>query len=151
MFFSELHPCYGSQRIAIFFFFIYDMLTFRRPNLHSKLTINNHNGEQGWRRDYCTRLLPTLPGFDLGLVSMSKVSWLLVLYSASRGFSLSSKINISKFEFDRMQDLPENHFRASGAFWRNIINYYYYYYYYYYYKLSTIYFLIESEGSRVRN
>ena len=32
MFFSELHPCYGSQRIAIFFFFIYDMLTFMVNN-----------------------------------------------------------------------------------------------------------------------
>ena len=25
-----------------------------------------------------------------------------------------------------MQDLPENHFRVSGASWVNIINYYYY-------------------------
>jgi len=32
-------------------------------------------------------------------------------------FPLSSKINISKFQFDRMQDLPENHFRVSGASW----------------------------------
>ena len=41
-----------------------------------------------------------------------------------------------------MQDLPENHFRVSGASWLNIIKYssyyyykyycYYYYYYYYY-------------------
>ena len=29
--------------------------------------------------------------------------------------------NISKFQFDRMQDLAENHFRASGASWVNII------------------------------
>ena len=29
-----------------------------------------------------------------------------------------------------MQDLPENHFRVSGASWVNIINYNYYYYYY---------------------
>ena len=32
------------------------------------------------------------------------------------------KINISKFQFDRMQDLPENHFRVSGASWVNINN-----------------------------
>ena len=37
------------------------------------------------------------------------------------------KINISKFQFDRMQDLRENHFRVSGASWVNITNYYYYY------------------------
>ena len=42
------------------------------------------------------------------------------------GFPLSSKLNISKIQFDRMQDLPENHFRVSGASWVNI-NYYYYY------------------------
>ena len=33
------------------------------------------------------------------------------------GFPLSSKINIAKFQFDRMQDLPENHFRVSEASW----------------------------------
>ena len=32
------------------------------------------------------------------------------------------QINISKFQFDRMQDLPENHFRVSGASWVKIIN-----------------------------
>ena len=39
------------------------------------------------------------------------------------GFPLPSKIKISKFQFDRMQDLPENHFRVSGASWVNINNY----------------------------
>ena len=56
----------------------------------------------------------------------SGLSWLLVLYSAPRGFSpgflLSSKVNICKFQFERMQDLPENHFRLSGASWVNITN-----------------------------
>ena len=33
------------------------------------------------------------------------------------------KKNISKFQFDRMQDLPENHFRVSGASSVNITNY----------------------------
>ena len=46
-------------------------------------------------------------------------------FSGFSGFPLSSKINISKFQFDRMQDIPENHFRVSGASWVNIINYYY--------------------------
>jgi len=39
-------------------------------------------------------------------------------------FPPSSKLTPSLFQFDRMQDLPENHFRVSGASWVNIINYY---------------------------
>ena len=42
-------------------------------------------------------------------------------FSGFSGFPLSSKINISKFQFDRMQD-PENHFRMSGASWVSINN-----------------------------
>jgi len=38
-------------------------------------------------------------------------------FSGFSSFPLSSKINISKFQFDRMQDLLENHFRVSGASW----------------------------------
>ena len=49
-------------------------------------------GEQGWRRGDCTRLPPTWPGFDLGLVATSGLSWLLVLYSAPRGFSPGSPV-----------------------------------------------------------
>ena len=45
-------------------------------------------------------------------------------FSGFSGFPLSSKINISKFQFDRMQDLPENHFWVSGASWVNINNNY---------------------------
>ena len=45
-------------------------------------------------------------------------------FSGFSGFPLSSKITISKFQFDRMQDLPKNHFRVNGACWVNI-NYYY--------------------------
>ena len=44
-------------------------------------------------------------------------------FSGFSDFPLSPKINISKFQFDRMQDLPENHFRVSGASWVNINNY----------------------------
>ena len=43
-------------------------------------------------------------------------------FSEVSGFTLSSRINISKFQFDRMQDLPVNHFRVSGASWVNINN-----------------------------
>ena len=39
-------------------------------------------------------------------------------------FPPSSKLTPSLFQFDRMQDLPENHFRVSGASWVNIIHYY---------------------------
>ena len=56
----------------------------------------------------------------------SGLSWLLGICSAPRGFPLSSKINFSKFQFDRMRDLPENHFRVSGDSRVNINNYYYY-------------------------
>ena len=52
-------------------------------------------------------------------------------FSGFSGFPL----NISKFQFNRMQDLPENHFRVSGASWVNINNnnnnYYYYFFHYY--------------------
>ena len=84
----------------------------------------NDLGEQGCRSGERTRLPPTGPGFDFGLEATNGLSWLLVLDSAPRGFSLGSpvfpspqKINISKFQFDRMQDLSENHFRVSGASW----------------------------------
>ena len=38
-------------------------------------------------------------------------------------FPPSSKLTL-KFQFDLMQDLPENHLRVSGASWVNIINFY---------------------------
>ena len=40
-------------------------------------------------------------------------------------FPPSSKLTASLFQFNQMQDLPENHFRVSGASWVNIINYYF--------------------------
>ena len=84
--------------------------------------------EQGWRSGDSTRLPPTWPGLGprVGYVGC----WFFTLLDP-RGFSLgspvfpSSKINISKFQFDRMQDLPENHYRVRGASWGNINNYYY--------------------------
>ena len=42
-------------------------------------------------------------------------------FSGFFGFSLPSKTNVSKFQFDQMQDLPENQFAVSGAFSVNII------------------------------
>ena len=41
-------------------------------------------------------------------------------FSGYSSFTLSSKTNSFKFQFDRMQDIPENHFRVSGASWINI-------------------------------
>ena len=41
-------------------------------------------------------------------------------FSGYSSFPLSSKTNSFKFQFDRMQDIPENHFRVSGASWINI-------------------------------
>ena len=38
--------------------------------------------------------------------------------------NIQAKISISNFQFDRMEDLPENHFRVSGASLVNITNYY---------------------------
>ena len=49
-------------------------------------------GEQGCHSGDCTRLPPTRPGFDLGLVPMGGLSWLLVLYSAPRAFSPGSPV-----------------------------------------------------------
>ena len=48
-------------------------------------------------------------------------------FSGFSDFPLSLKINISKFQFDHMQKIPENHFWVGGASWVNIINYYYNY------------------------
>ena len=58
-------------------------------------------------------------------MATSGLSWLLVLYCFSPGstvFSTPHKINISKFQFDRMQDLTETFSRLSGASLVNIIN-----------------------------
>ena len=49
-------------------------------------------GEQGRRSGDCTRLPPKWPGFGSGLVATSGLSWLLVLYSAPRGFSPGSPV-----------------------------------------------------------
>ena len=60
---------------------------------------------------------------------MCWLSMLLVLYSTPKvflwvlQFFLSLKTNISKSQFDWMWDLPQNHFRVSGASWLNIKRY----------------------------
>ena len=46
--------------------------------------------EHGWRSGDCTRLTPNWLGFDLGVVVMSGLSYLLVPYSAPIGFSPGS-------------------------------------------------------------
>ena len=40
-------------------------------------------------------------------------------FSEFSGFPLFSKTNISEFQFNRMQDLPANHFHVSRASWVN--------------------------------
>ena len=44
-------------------------------------------------------------------------------FSGFSGFPLSSKTNIFKFQFDGMQDLPEDHVRVNGASWVNNTDY----------------------------
>ena len=67
--------------------------TIRRHGKLMFLALTLHQGgEQGWHSGDCTCLPPTWPGFDLGLVAMSRLRWLLVLYSAARGFSPDSLV-----------------------------------------------------------
>lgn len=61
---------------------------------------------------HCTRLPPTWHRFDSGLVKLV-VGSLLCSESFFSGFTLSSKVHIFKFQFDQLQDLLQNHFRAS--------------------------------------
>ena len=62
---------------------------------------------------------PMWPRFDSGFAATRGLTWLMVLCSAPGGFSKGS--SVSKFQFNRMQDLPENHFHVSGASGVNII------------------------------
>jgi len=64
-------------------------------------------------------------------------------FSGLSGFPLSSKINISKFQFDQMQDLPENHFRVSGASWVNK--------YYSLFLTMKVHFLVVCSGRIVNS
>ena len=87
-------------------------------------------GEQGWRSGENTRLHQCGPGSIPGLDVTCGLSLLLVLYSAPRGFSPGTPVfhSLQKPTFPnsnsiRMQDLPENHFAASGASWVNFTKY----------------------------
>ena len=58
---------------------------------------------------------------------MLYVDWVVVdlnltsrVSSEHSGFLPPQKLTPTLFQFDRMQDLPENHFRVSGASWVNI-------------------------------
>ena len=75
--------------------------------------------EEGWRSGDCTRLPPSWEWVKLVVGSLLCSER---FFSGFSGFPFSSNINISKFHFDRMQDLPENHFDVSGASWVNINN-----------------------------
>ena len=76
-------------------------------------------GKSGWRSEHQSRLPPLLQMLYVDWVSVdlnltSRVS------SGHSGF-LPPQNWLLKFQFDLMQDLPENHFRVSGASWVNII------------------------------
>ena len=85
-------------------------------------------GEQGRGHGDCTCLPPTWPSSILdswpyvGYVCCWFFTLLQEVFFGFSGFSLLSTNNISKFQFDRMKDLPVNHFYMSGVSWVNTIN-----------------------------
>ena len=48
---------------------------------------------------------------------MLYVDWVSVDLNLTSRVSSFSKLTRSLFQYDRMQDFPENHFRVSGASW----------------------------------
>ena len=112
----------------------------------------------------CARLsFPTNdPHVEICFIRLILNDWLLLLafmtQKAETVLSAVSYIYIyiltpSLFQFDRMQDLPENHFRVSGASWVNIMNYYLLlllllYIYIYVNVYIYIYILSSSESGR---
>ena len=84
-------------------------------------------GKPGWRSGHQSRLPPLLQKMFVCGLSFSRSQPDFEGFLRALRFPPSSKLTPSLFQFDRMQDLPENHFRVSGASWVNIIHYYYYY------------------------
>jgi len=86
------------------------------------------SGEQGWRSGdvVVIALASHLRGLGSGHEWVKLVVGSLLcskrFFSRFCGFPLSSEINISKFKFNQMQNLPGNHFWVSGASRVNIIN-----------------------------
>ena len=71
------------------------------------ITWAHEKGEQGWRSGKSTRLPPMWPGFDSRSLCHTWVEFVLGsrlcsewFFSGYSGFPLSSKTNISKFQFD---------------------------------------------------
>ena len=80
------------------------------------------NRDQGWR--VVIALASHLRGPGSGHKWVKLVAGSLLcserFFSGLSGFPFSSKINISKFQCDRMQDLPGNQLRLSEASWVDI-------------------------------
>ena len=72
-----------------------------------KMMTSRENGEQGWRSGESARLPPMCPGFDSRTRRHMWVEFVVGsllcserFFSGYSGFPLSSKTNISKFQFD---------------------------------------------------
>ena len=82
-------------------------------------------GRSGWHSGHQSHLPPLLQ-IKINVVcgsSFSRSEPDFEGFLRALRFPPSSKLTPSLFQFDRMQDLPENHFRMSGASQVNIINY----------------------------
>ena len=77
-------------------------------------------GKSGWHSGHQSRL-PLLLQMLLSGLSFSRSQPDFEGFFRALRFPPSSTLSPSLFQFDRMQDLPENHFRVSGASWVNII------------------------------
>ena len=78
------------------------------PNLGVKFHVSKLEEEQGWRSGESARLPPMCPGFDSRPRRHMWVEFVLGslpcserFFSGYSGFPLSSKTNISKFQFDQ--------------------------------------------------
>ena len=117
--YSIIHPLQIQNKCSLFLLIIKGT-----PVAHP-----SYSGYQGSRDGVVViALAPHLRGPGLGHEWVKLVVGSLLcsserFFSVFSGFPLSSKINITKFQFNWMQDLPENHFWVSGASWVNISNY----------------------------
>ena len=96
----------------------------------TKLNHNKLNGEQGWRCGDSTHLnMARVRPRTRGHMWVKLVDVCLLFserfFLGFSGFPFFPQTSISKFQFYRMQDLLENHFRVSGASYVSTINYCY--------------------------
>lgn len=96
---------------------------------HGKLQFKTQCfGEQGWCSGNCTHLLLVWPRFNSRFVTTCRLSWLLVVHYAPRGFSAGSPVfpYPQKLSIFPNSNSIRNHFCVSEAssVKFNIINYY---------------------------